>query len=74
MSGGPRPWFVPQCCKQTMVLISGDWKLQQKARAATERQDRYLRNLALRNRQITARGLHNDLQLETGVHVSNQTV
>ena len=43
-------------------------------RASTDRQDRYLRNLALGNRHSTARGLRNDLQLATGDRVSNQTV
>ena len=77
---------VPQGCLQFVIVVfpdhthllflgslSGDWKLQQRARAATERQDRYLWNLALRNRHVTARGLRNDLQLATEVHVSNQT-
>ena len=47
---------------------------QGRPRATTDRQNHYLRNLALRNRQSTARCLRNDLQLATGVDVSNQTV
>ena len=47
---------------------------QGRQRATTERQDRYLPNLALRNRQATAKGLLNDFQFATRVRVSNQTV
>ena len=40
---------------------------QGRPRATTDRQDGYLRNLALRIRQSTARGLHNGFQLASGV-------
>ena len=47
---------------------------QGRPRATTDNQDRYLRISALHNRLSTARGVRYDLQLTTGVHVSNQTV
>ena len=47
---------------------------QGRPRATTGVQERYLRTLALRNRQSTARALRNDFQLATGVCLSNQTV
>ena len=47
---------------------------QGRPRATTDRQDRYLQSLALHNRHSTARGLHNDFQLSTGVRVSNHRV
>ena len=45
---------------------------QGRPRATTGVQERYLRTLALRNRQ--SRALRNDFQLATGVRLSNQTV
>ena len=47
---------------------------QGRQRATTGVQECYLRTLALRNRQSTARALRNDFQLATGVRLSNQTV
>lgn len=47
---------------------------QGRPRATTDRQDRYLRNLALRQRHSTARMLRNDFQVATGVRLSDQTV
>ena len=47
---------------------------QGRPRATTDRQERYLRNLVLRNRHSTGRCLRNDFQLATGVRVSNQRV
>ena len=56
-------------------LKTGNYRRRQgRSRATTDRQDRYLRNLALRNLQSMARGLRNDFQLATGVCASNQTV
>ena len=50
------------------------WPVEGRPRATTYHQDRYLRNLALRNHLSMARGLINYLQLTTEVRVSNQTV
>ena len=40
----------------------------------TMQQDNYIRNITLRNRQITARALQYQLKTATGVNISNQTV
>ena len=58
-------------------LETGDYNRrpgQGRPRATTGVQERYLRTLALRNRQSTARALRNYFQLAMGVHQSNQTV
>ena len=47
---------------------------QGRRRCTTPRQDRYLRNMAVRNRQETARGLQIDFREATGVRVSDQTI
>lgn len=47
---------------------------QGRHRSTTPRQDRYLRTLALRNRQCTATGIEIDFRQATGVRVSTQTV
>ena len=43
-------------------------------RVTTGRQDRYLRNMTLRNRRMTARRLQGELRTATGVNVSDQTI
>lgn len=47
---------------------------QGRVRCTTARQDRYIRQMALRHRQETARGLQMDFQQATGVRISDQTV
>ena len=47
---------------------------QGRSRCTIARQDRYLRTLALRNRQSTARALEHDFHRATGVHTSDQTI
>ena len=72
---GVSPSVVNRLCVR--YLETGNYSRrpgQGRPRATTDRQDRYLWNLALRNRQSTTRGLRNDFQLATGVRVSNQTV
>ena len=44
---------------------------QGRSRCTTARLDRYLRTLALRNRQSTARALEHDFHRATGVHTSD---
>ena len=43
-------------------------------RATTRRQDDYLQNLTMRNRQIMARALQSKLRTATGVNESDQTI
>ena len=43
-------------------------------RATTSRQDRYLCNLTLRERRVTARALQSELRTAAGVNVSDQTI
>lgn len=47
---------------------------QGRKRKTTANQDRYIRQLAMRNRQSTARSLQNDFSRATHVRVSDQTV
>lgn len=47
---------------------------QGRKRKTTANQDRYIRQLAMRNRQATARRLQNDFSTATHVRVSDQTV
>ena len=47
---------------------------QGRSLCTTARQDRYLRTLAIRNRESTARALEHDPHRATGVHTSDQTI
>ena len=72
---GMSPSGVNRLCAQYLETGNNSRRPGQgRPRATADVQDRYLRNIALRNRHSMARGLRNDLQLVTGLRVSNQIV
>ena len=69
---GMSPSGVNRLCAQYLETGNNNRRPGQgRLRATADVQDRYLRNIALRNRHSMA---SNDLQLVTGLRVSNQIV